>query len=273
MSTVDSLDERLDRLYGLEPGSFVAERDRLVRELRSAGERDKADEVKQLRKPSLPAWTINQLARRERREVDLLLDAGHRLLEAQQRLLTGEDPGRLDDARRTERDALAGLHAAARRILAETGRESEGTLARIMGTLQAAAVSNEGRQLLARGRLTGELEATGFELLAPSAQSKPSTRGRAQQRKPKRSQPAQERRPHVVTKRLDQLRGKLGDARSAARAAQTELRAAEQDAGKARRELARAEELVRKTQATVDRAQKSVERAEQQLREAERRAR
>src|SRR6058998_3424105 len=103
---MENLEDELDRLYALELGEFTAERDQLARELRSGGEREHADQVKSLRKPSLAAWTINQLARRERRDVDLLLDAGHRLREAQQRLLAGEDPGSLDEARRIEREAL-----------------------------------------------------------------------------------------------------------------------------------------------------------------------
>jgi hypothetical protein len=39
---VDNLDEQLDHLYSLEPATFVAERDRLVRELRDEGKREEA---------------------------------------------------------------------------------------------------------------------------------------------------------------------------------------------------------------------------------------
>jgi hypothetical protein len=117
------------------------------------------------------AWTINQLARSERRAVDLLLDAGHRLRDAQQGLLAGAEAGGLDEAQRTEQAALAELRRAAARILAEAGRGSEATLNRIVETLRVAAVSHEGRELLARGRLTGDLEATGFDLLVPLTES------------------------------------------------------------------------------------------------------
>ena len=167
------LEGELDRLYALDPDEFVAERDSLARELRDAGQREEAAQVKSLRKPTVSAAAINQLARRERRDVDLLLDAGHRLREAQQRLLAGEDPGSLDEARRIEREALGKLRRAAKGILAESGRESGSTLDRVMTTLQAAAVSDEGRELLALGRLTGDLEVTGFDLLAPLAAGAP----------------------------------------------------------------------------------------------------
>src|SRR5436309_4028000 len=136
-----NLESEIDRLYALDPGEFVAERDRVARELRDAGQREEAEQVKGLRKPTISAWAINQLARQERREVDLLLDAGHRLREAQQGLLAGEDRRSLDEARRNEREALAGLRAAARRSLAGEGRGSGTGLNRITGTLQAAALS------------------------------------------------------------------------------------------------------------------------------------
>ena len=280
---VDNLEKELDRLYALDPATFVAERDRLVRELRKGGRPEEAEQVKRLRKPTVSAWTINQLARQERREVDLLLDAGHRLREAQQRLLAGEAPGSLDEARRTQRDALTSLRKGARRILAAAGRGSEATLNRIMLTLQAAAVSSEGRELLARGRLTGDLEATGFELLAPLAEGAPrkqeppgQRRKRAAPRKPaprlRERRAAQERQRQQDRKRLEEARRQLREARASAEAAEKDLRTAEREAGKARRELAQVEQRMRKRQAAAAGARTAVERAEKQLRDAQRRA-
>src|SRR2546430_3752313 len=117
-----NLESEIDRLYALDPGEFVAERDRVARELRDAGQREEAEQVKSLRKPTVSAATINQLTRHERREVDLLLDAGHRLREAQQQLLAGEDPGSLDEARRIEREALGKLRRAGPAVLPQAGR-------------------------------------------------------------------------------------------------------------------------------------------------------
>jgi hypothetical protein len=266
---VDDLDQELDRLYALEPATFVAARDALVRELRDSGRREEAAEVKSLRKPTVSAWAINQLTRQERRQVDLLLDAGHRLREAQQGLLAGQDPSGLAEARRTERDALASLRKAARGILAEAGRESETTLNRITETLQSAAVSSEGRELLARGRLTGDLEATGFELLAPLAEGAPRKQEHAGKRKPPvRSREAKAGREQA-RKRLEEARLQVREARATERAAEKELRAAEREAAKARRELDGAEERLQKRQDAASEARSAVERAEQAAREAE----
>jgi hypothetical protein len=177
------------------------------------------------------------------------------LREAQQGLLAGEERRRLDEATRTQRDALNALGEAARRILAEAGRESETTLSRVMGTLQAAAVSPEGRELLARGRLTGDLEATGFELLEPSTgrRAHKGAAGRKQAARPRKA-------------RSDAQQKRLREARTGATAAAKRVRAAEQEVGKAHRDLARAEERLRTAEAAAAKAEK-------QLSEAERKAR
>jgi DNA repair exonuclease SbcCD ATPase subunit len=283
---VQNLEKELDRLYAVDPVTFVAERERLVGNLREEGRREDAEQVKRLRKPTVSAWTINQLSRRDRREIDLLLDAGHRLREAQEGLLAGEGRKSLDEARRTEREALSGLRKAAGRILAEAGRGSETALNRIMETLQAAAVSNEGRELLARGRLTGDLEATGFELLAPLAEGMPPKR-RAPERGPSQTKgagprkpaagprerrAAQERQRQQDRQRLEEARRRLRETRASATAAEKDLRKAERDVGKASRELAQAEERLHEKQAAAAGAQLAVERAEKQLRQAERKA-
>jgi hypothetical protein len=266
---MDNLETELDRLYALEPAAFVAERDKLVRELREAGRREESDQVKQLRKPTLSAWAINRLTREERRAVDLLLDAGHRLREAQQDLLAGKAAGSLDEARRNERTALADLSKAAQRILAEAGRGNDSTLNRIMSTLQVAVVSDEGRELLARGRLTGDLEATGFDLLAPLPKGR--RQGRTQERKATRAAPPKQREQRG--KRLEEARRRLRGAQAAAKAAEKSVREAERDAGKARRQLEQAEERLQKRQAAASQARIAVDGAEKRLREEERKAR
>ncbi|MDP8988077.1 MAG: hypothetical protein M3N11_06985, partial [Actinomycetota bacterium] len=63
MGTEEADVDGLDQLYELEPRHFVAARDRLVRELRAAGERQAAAAVKGLRRPTVVAWALNQVAR------------------------------------------------------------------------------------------------------------------------------------------------------------------------------------------------------------------
>jgi hypothetical protein len=269
---VENLEKEIDRLYALELAEFTAERDRLVRELRNADRRAEAAQVKQLRKPTLSAWTINQLARQERRAVDLLLAAGHRLREAQQGLVSGKEVGGFDEARRSEGAALAELRKAAARILAETGRGSEAVLDRIGQTLHAAAISSEGRELLARGRLRGDLEVTGFDLLMPLSEGQTSRppRTRASKREAGGSASASSaNKREQQRKQLQEARRLVRETRSNAKATAKTTRAAEQDAAKAREQLAQAEERLREAQAAAADAEAAAGLAAKELREVE----
>ncbi|HET8620591.1 MAG TPA: hypothetical protein VFM27_16610 [Acidimicrobiales bacterium] len=53
------LDEQVAQLYGGPLDEFVAARDALVRELRAAGDKERAAEVKALRKPRALAWALD----------------------------------------------------------------------------------------------------------------------------------------------------------------------------------------------------------------------
>jgi hypothetical protein len=167
-----TLDDAIDELYGADLDAFVAERAKLVRQLKDEGAKDDAERLAKLRKPTVFAWTLNQLARRERRDVDLLLDAGHRLREAQADVLHGGDRVEFERAREIERDALRRLQRAAARLL---GGSSSTLLPKISSTLRTAAVTEEGRELLARGRFVAPLEAEGFDALAGLAPAGPPT--------------------------------------------------------------------------------------------------
>lgn len=143
-----TLDDALDELYGAPLEDFVAERKRLAKKLGS----DEGKQVGALRKPSVAAWAVNQLARRERRDVDLLLDAGYRMRQA------GVARDAFEQARAKEADALRKLSRAAERL----GVRGP-ALQKVNAALRAAAVSEEGRELLARGRFVELPEAQGFE--------------------------------------------------------------------------------------------------------------
>ena len=78
-----------DELFGLAPEEFVAARDGLARRLKREGDAETAARVKALRRPTLSAWAVNQLARARGRELEPLLDAGERLRSAHQDALAG----------------------------------------------------------------------------------------------------------------------------------------------------------------------------------------
>jgi hypothetical protein len=158
-----NVDDALDELYGAPLDEFVAERARLAKKI--GGDEGKA--LAKVRKPNVAAWTLNQLARRERRDVDLLLDSGHRLRQAQAGVLRGAEKETFEDARRKELEALRRLTKAAERLLRDQrGGATAAVLQQVGDGLRAAAITEEGRELLARGRFTEPPQASGFAAYA-----------------------------------------------------------------------------------------------------------
>ena len=135
----------VDDLYGLPLDQFIPERTALARELRKAGERERAGEVAALRKPSVAAWAVNQLVRTQSKPVADLLEAGDALRAAQDDVLAGRgDAQSLRAAVEHERAAVDALTEAARGLLSSEGQElSETMIERVSDTLHAAALDDE----------------------------------------------------------------------------------------------------------------------------------
>jgi hypothetical protein len=82
-------EERLDALYRERPSAFVAGRDRLSKDLRDAGDRDEANRIKALRRPSLAAWLINSAALSDPEVLEEFAEESRRLGEIQGRASRG----------------------------------------------------------------------------------------------------------------------------------------------------------------------------------------
>jgi hypothetical protein len=106
MADGETLSQVIDRLYGLPLEEFTPQRDAAAKQLRGAGDRDAAAEVKRLRKPSRLAWALNQVRRHDPEQVDELLAAGERLQEAQRQLVEAGERGLLRDAAADERQLV-----------------------------------------------------------------------------------------------------------------------------------------------------------------------
>jgi hypothetical protein len=245
------LNAALDELFGVDPEAFVEERNRIAGELRKEGRRAEAAQVKELRKPNLSAWTVNQLARAYRKDVDLLLDAGHRLAAAQAEVISGGDPAGFDEARKREQEALKRLRKAAHDVLGD--RSSSGTIERVTSTLRAAAVSEEGREQLARGRLTTDVEASGFEAFAGIAIA-PTTKAPDRKAKPKDDKRAKGTK-EAKTPKGPSRRELVAQARS-------ELAAAREREAEATREARNAAKAVADARKALEAAERAAEAAE-----------
>lgn len=239
------LDEELDRLYGSPLADFTRIRNDLAKELGKAGEREAAAEVKALAKPSISAWTVNQLARTERMQVRSLLTASEHVREAQANLMSGGSPTELQKAVVRQREVVGALLGSAKSVLSEAGHPAtEATLERIRKSLTAVAGNEEGRRLVEAGRLVEDLEPAGFGPptpgVAPAAQD---TRRQAGPSK-RRIEAAQAK---LKTAQADaaevkeRIKGARSEARKADRAARETKRALEKE----ERELERLAEAVK----------------------------
>lgn len=244
----EQLERELDRLYQLAPGDFTAARDELARRLRAEDRRDLAEQVKKLRKPTVAVWLVNRLA--VEREVDVmrLVKIGEALASGQAALAGGDRSDEFVEARREEERALARLATAARE-LAEREGVGEAALPRATATLRAASLTEDGRELLKRGRLTEELEPPGFEALAglTSAPARPKERSRraqqqaleqarerarraqAEERKLVAAAETARRKADEAAKRAAELRERAEEAEAAAAKATEEREAAESE--------------------------------------------
>lgn len=175
------MDEReIDRLYGLPLQEFTQERNELAKRLRSEGDREGAEEVRRLPKPTVPVWLVNQLARTNEVPMRALLRSGDKLREAQRTVLDGGGADALRDAQREERDVIERLTAQARTLMPKA---SSSALERVSETLRAAAVGDdETRELLKRGRLAEELALSGFGALARMPAGDSTRRGKSASR-------------------------------------------------------------------------------------------
>jgi hypothetical protein len=153
-------------LYGLPLEEFTPARDALAKELKAAGRKDEAAEVKSLRKPSLAAWALNRAARDHPDAVGQLRATGADLRAAQEEALSG-DAGRLREAGRALADEIDRVATLAADALRGAGRPATAAQQeKLAATLRTAAIDEAAGDVLARGVLVDDLDATGFTLLA-----------------------------------------------------------------------------------------------------------
>jgi len=143
----------VDALFQEDPKTFVAARDRLAKELRARGQRDDAAAVRALRRPSVSAWALNQVARRDASTIERLLETVERARVAQDEVLGGAERETLRDALTERRHALAAVIDAARVVIEESGRSADASTRDIESALQGS-LTPDFTDSLRRGVLT-----------------------------------------------------------------------------------------------------------------------
>jgi DNA repair exonuclease SbcCD ATPase subunit len=245
--TQDVADEEaaIDALYARPLHEFTPARDALVALLKQNGSRDAAARVKALGKPGITAWAVNQLHHHVPSRLEAFFAAVARLREAQ-RLGSAEDFRKTQAARREALQAL--IREAEARLKQSAHAVTPDALRRIERSLDALAASGwpEGT---APGRLTGDLEAPGFDAFAgvSVAATRPSS-------------------PAPVP-------GAGSDAQAAARARREALEQAEAELGEAQSSLRQAKKTAAQAAAGADQARKEQAQVQQELQRVAQRAR
>ena len=230
-------DDVLDELYSAPLDEFIAGRTALAKQLKAEGRTEEAAEVGGARKPSVPLWTVNQVARRNKPAVKKVVEASDALRKA----LGKGDHDAFAAAQKEQADALKKLRDAARSLL---GKATDPVLERVVSTFRTASVDDDLRDALLAGRLTEEPESSGFDALAGLSFA-----------------PGGTRKPAATPKRdLDRIK----EATNALQQAKTDAREREREA----REAERAAEKARRA---ADAAAAAVEEAEEALAAARRR--
>ena len=228
------LDPELDRLYGLPLDEFTKARNELSARLKKAGHGEAAAQVKALAKPSVPEWAVNQLARRNERDVRALLDAAEQARAGKAKTLR--------EALDEQRGALSRLTHAARELLeAERGSAPDSMVQRVAATLRAAASDPAGADLLARGRVSEDLEPAGFEALAGLVDAKASSPGTKRD-----DDAARRKRVEAAQRVVRERKAEAAELHDRAEEAERQASRARKAADRADRTLADAEEELRR---------------------------
>jgi hypothetical protein len=180
--------EAVRELYGLAPGAFVAARDALAKQLRAEGDAAGAAAVKGLRRPTVAAWAVNQVARDQPVVVAAVLDAGAALGAAQREVVASGDRALLRAATTTLRQATA---AAVRAAVAHAGEAHRDAIA---ATFDAAATDPEAGAQVQAGQLSETLQPTsGFGALGELPAAAPAIGARTDEVSRRRLEQAEAR--------------------------------------------------------------------------------
>jgi hypothetical protein len=264
MDSVD-LDAIAQKLYGLSPDAFTSSRSAEVRAARSAGDRELAAAVAQLRRPTVGAWLANQLARERKDQLEALLDLGTSMRRAQE---LGDGP-ELRLLSRQRRQMVAGLVSEATRLARRRDQPlSENSRRELENTLEAGVATVDAADALRSGRLNVGLTYSGFGPLDLAAPDISDSSTRTVQRKSAAAGSAGER--HKQRDDRSRLKLDLAEAERRVKSAEDAVEATRQETNDVqtecaalRGEIVAAERHLRQTKKRLEAAQRRLVNAKQ----------
>lgn len=155
----DALAAVATELYALSLDEFTTARNKRAADARASGDRNLADGIKQLKKPSTSAWAVNMLSRHRAEEVGQLLKLGASLRAAQSEL----DADELRELGKQRQKLIAAVVRQASDLAKELGAPIGSAAADEVGqTLQAALADPEAADAVVAGLLVKPLTASGW---------------------------------------------------------------------------------------------------------------
>jgi len=262
----DDFDTTVEQLYGGPPAQFIASRDAAVKRARAAGDRDLADRIKGLRRPTAAAAALNRHLRGGATDgLDALLALGEQLQAAQRAL---DVPAmRTLGAQRAPR--IAAVVAA---IEAEAHEEFSATVREQLSQTLTAAVADAGAARAVRsGRLVAALNYSGFgEVDLTDAVAVPFTRhtdsAAAGADDGTEAPDVQQQADAAAKRRLEERLAILAKAQQAEESAQQSAELAERALSAARRTARSARARVAEATAAREAAQAEVADAQSRVR-------
>jgi flagellar biosynthesis GTPase FlhF len=253
------IDAEIDRLYQLVPDEFTAARNALAK---SAGA--DAAAIKQLTKPPIAAWAVNQVYWQHRDVYDALVAAAKELRQTHKTILGGRT-GDLRSAGKAHEAAVDQALKTALSLLAAHGHPATDTTRQAIATTLRALPSAD-----PPGRLTATLQPGGFEMLAglsigsaPGGRTPTKVPVATKETAPARSTAAAGRSQAGAApfhRKTTHTPPKAPDPKAAAQAREAAARAA--------RELREAEHTARREEFESARATREAEKATRQLQQA-----
>jgi hypothetical protein len=163
MSSADPLLEVADGLCALPASEFTAARDAAAK---AADDKELGKRIKALRKPSVAAWAVNLLVRREGDQIDQVLELAAGLRAAAESL-DGEELRTLTKQRR---QLTAALTTTARTLAREQGvKLTEATADQVEGMLTAAMLDPVAADVVRSGLVVTAFTSTGLSELDVAA--------------------------------------------------------------------------------------------------------
>jgi hypothetical protein len=257
------IDDDIDGLFKVPLTEFISARQTLAARLKKEGRSQEANLVKALVKPSITAWTVNQLYWEHREPFEQLMATGERIRQSQATGRGGKG-GNLRTVFDERREVLSQLSDLATTLLRDAGHNPAlDTLRRIATTLEAMTAYSSLPAGLSPGRLVKDIDPPGFDSLASFAMAAGSSRHVAE--------PARVSSTIKSSTKTQQKSRSVAEAQRLKESRQKQLAAAKVSLQEAKKSLVAARASAKRLEAAQKKADGEAKEAEKHRREAERR--